>query len=93
MSIALARKYTSVSKSKAVVAYDKIDATSKWIEYSLDQIDLKRALTTASFTEKCVIMQALAVIERKLAYHYKHKNFCMSTATAQLKHARRLLKM
>ncbi len=94
MSIALARMYTaSKAKQKVFVAYDKIDATSKWVEYSLDQIDLNKALQTASFTDKCVILQALNVVERKLAYHYKHKNFCMSTATAQLKQARRLLKM
>jgi hemolysin activation/secretion protein len=93
MSIALARRYTNSNKSKAVIAYDKIDATNKWIEYSLDEIELKKAFITASFNDKCIIMQALKVIERKLQYHYKHKNFCMSEATAQLKHARRLLKM
>ena len=94
MSIALARMYTaSKAKSKAIVAYDSIDATNKWIEYSLDQIDLKTALKTASFTDKFIILKALTIVESKLAYHYKHKNFCMSTATAQLKQARRLLKM
>ena len=94
MSIALARMYTKSSvKSKTIIAYDKIDATKKWVEYSLDQIDLNTALKTASFTDKCVILQALKVVERKLEYHYKHKNFCMSTATAQLKQARRLLKI
>ena len=94
MSIALARMYTKSSvKSKVVIAYDKIDATKKWVEYSLDQVSLNKALQTASFTDKCVILQALKVVERKLEYHYKHKNFCMSTATAQLKQARRLLKM
>ncbi len=94
MSIALARMYTaSKAKQKVIVAYDRIDATNKWVEYSLDQIDLKTALKTASFTDKCVILQALQIVERKLEYHYKHKNFCMSTATAQLKQARRLLKM
>ena len=94
MSIALARMYTKSSvKSKIVIAYDKIDATKKWVEYSLDQVSLNKALQTASFTDKCIILQALKVVERKLEYHYKHKNFCMSTATAQLKQARRLLKM
>ena len=94
MSMFTARKYTaSKAKSKAIVSYDSIDATAKWVEYSLDQIDLKTMLKTASFTDKCIILQALTIVERKLEYHYKHKNFCMSTATAQLKHARRLLKM
>ncbi|MFM9150798.1 MAG: hypothetical protein ACKOPU_00765 [Candidatus Planktophila sp.] len=94
MSIALARMYTKSSiKSKVVIAYDKIDATKKWVEYSLDQVSLNKALQTASFTDKCIILQALKVVERKLEYHYKHKNFCMSTATAQFKQARRLLKM
>ncbi len=94
MSMFIARKYTaSKAKQKVIIAYDKIDATAKWVEYSLDQIDLKTALKTASFTDKCIILQALTIVERKLEYHYKHKNFCMSTATAQLKQARRLLKM
>ncbi len=95
MSIALARMYTASSvKNKNVrIAYDKIDATKKWVEYSLDQIDLKNALKTASFTDKCIILKALTIVESKLAYHYKHKNFDMYTATAQLKQARRLLKM
>ena len=94
MSMFTARKYTaSKPKQNVYIAYDKIDATNKWVEYSLDQIDLKTALKTASFTDKCVILKALQIVERKLEYHYKHKNFCMSTATAQLKQARRLLKM
>lgn len=89
-----ARMYTkSKTKDKTHVVYDKINATAKWVEYSLDQIDLNNALKTASFTDKFIILQALKVIESKLAYHYKHKNFEMSTATAQLKQARRLLKM
>ena len=94
MSMFTARKYTaSKAKQNVYIAYDKVDATAKWVEYSLDQIDLNTALRTASFTDKCVILQALKIVERKLEYHYKHKNFCMSTATAQLKQARRLLKM
>jgi hypothetical protein len=93
-AIAKARMYTaSKAKQKVIIAYDKIDATKKWVEYSLDQIDLNKALQTSSFTDKCIILQALKVVERKLEYHYKHKNFCMSTATTQLKQARRLLKM
>lgn len=91
-----ARMYTANTprnKKEAHVAYDRIKATDKWVEYSLDQIDLKNALKTASFTDKYTIMQALKVVERKLDYMYRHKNFELSTATSQFKQARRLLKM
>lgn len=91
----IARMYTAskTNNKNTITAYDKINATKKWVEYSLDQVDLKTALKTASFTDKYVLMQALKVVERKLDYMYRHKNFELSTATTQFKLARRLLKI
>jgi hypothetical protein len=75
-------KYSSTSKSKAVVPYDKIKATEKWIEYALDIVDMQRALMlTKNLNEKFKLMDALEVAERKKAYMYKHKNFELSRAT------------
>jgi hypothetical protein len=75
-------KYSSTSKSKAVVPYDKIKATEKWIEYALDIVDMQRALMlTKNIDEKFKLMAALEVAERKKAYMYKHKNFELSRAT------------
>ena len=75
-------KYSSSNKSKAVVPYDKIKATEKWIEYALDIVDMQRALMlTKNIDEKFKLMAALEVAERKKAYMYKHKNFELSRAT------------
>ncbi len=75
-------KYSSTSKSKAVVPYDKIKATEKWIEYALDIVDMQRALMlTKNIDEKFKLMAALEVAERKKAYMYKHKNFELGRAT------------
>lgn len=74
-------KYSSTSKSKAVVPYDKIKATEKWIEYALDIVDMQAALMlTKNINEKFKLMEALEVAERKKAYMYKHKNFDVNRA-------------
>ena len=75
-------KYSSSSnKSKAIVPYDKVKATEKWIEYALDIVDMQRALMlTKNLNEKFKLMDALEVAERKKAYMYKHKNFDVNRA-------------
>jgi hypothetical protein len=75
-------KYSSTSKSKAVVPYDKIKATEKWIEYALDIVDMQQALMlTKNLNEKFRLMEALEIAERKKAYMYKHKNFDLPRAS------------
>ena len=74
-------KYASVSnKSKAVVPYDKIKATEKWVEYALDIADMSRIIMSVDFDTKWRLAQALEVAERKKAYMYKHKNFDIKRA-------------
>lgn len=74
-------KYSSSNKSKAIVPYDKVKATEKWIEYALDIVDMQQALMlTKNLDEKFKLMDALEVAERKKAYMYKHKNFELSRA-------------
>jgi hypothetical protein len=76
-----ANKYSSTSKSKGIVPYDKIKATEKWIEYALDIVDMQRVLMeTKNLNEKFKLMEALEVAERKKAYMYKHKNFDVNRA-------------
>jgi phosphoserine aminotransferase len=73
-------KYSANNKSKAVVPYDKVKATEKWVEYSLDVADMSRILMTVDFDTKWRLMEALAVAERKKEYMYRHKNFDIKRA-------------
>ena len=73
-------KYSSANKSRAVVPYDKVKATEKWVEYALDIVDMSKLLMSADFNTKWKIAAALEVAERKKAYMYKHKNFDINRA-------------
>jgi hypothetical protein len=73
-------KYSANNKSKAIVPYDKVKATEKWVEYALDIVDMSALLMTADFNTKWKIASALEVAERKKAYMYKHKNFDINRA-------------
>jgi len=73
-------KYSATNKSKAVVPYDKIKATEKWVEYSLDIVDMNRILMSADFDTKWRLMAALDIAERKRKYMYNHKKFELKRA-------------
>jgi hypothetical protein len=73
-------KYSGANKSKAIVPYDKVKATEKWVEYALDIVDMSALLMSADFNTKWKIASALEVAERKKAYMYKHKNFDINRA-------------
>ena len=73
-------KYSATNKSKAVVPYDKVKATEKWVEYALDIADMSRILMSSDFDTKWKLMTALEIAERKKAYMYKHKNFDIKRA-------------
>ena len=74
-------KYTGSNKSRAVVPYDKVKATEKWIEYALDIVDMSHLLLASDFDTKWRLTQALEVAERKKAYMYRHKNFDIKRAS------------
>lgn len=96
MSIALAYTYTAsktTEQRRGFGGYDKIKASDKWVQYSLDLIELTKALQTARFADKFVIAQAIKIAERKREYMYKHPNFNLSEATFNLRRARSLLKL
>ena len=73
-------KYSSANKSRAVVPYDKVKATEKWVEYALDIVDMSKLLMSSDFNTKWKIAAALEIAERKKAYMYKHKNFDINRA-------------
>lgn len=73
-------KYATGNKSKHVVPYDKIKATEKWVEYSLDIVDMSRLLMISDFDTKWRLAEALEVAERKKSYMYRHKNFDIKRA-------------
>jgi hypothetical protein len=73
-------KYSATNKSKAVVPYDKVKATEKWVEYALDIVDMSHMLMKSDFDTKWKLMAALEIAERKKAYMYRHKNFDINRA-------------
>jgi hypothetical protein len=73
-------KYTGPKGKGFIQPYDKIKATEKWIEYSLDIVDMSRLIMTADFNTKWRLAEALEVAERKKAYMYRHKNFDIKRA-------------
>jgi hypothetical protein len=86
----LLSRYNSSSKTKGFVQYDKIPATERWAEYSVDLYSLKKLLMSASFSEKHDIMKAIAKVESKVDYMYKHSNFDMKEALQLYKKLKRI---
>ena len=78
---ALIKRYNNPLKSKGFSAYDEIEASKKWAEYSLDEIKIKNLMKTATYSEKFDAEKALIVVRRKIEYMYRHKNFEISAAT------------
>ena len=73
-------KYTGPKGKGFIQSYDKIKATEKWVEYSLDIVDMNRILMKSDFDTKWRLMEALDVAERKRKYMYNHKNFKLKRA-------------
>lgn len=75
-------KYNSNNKSAGFSTYDRVQATEKWLEYSLDIMDMQDAMMRSlDFSDKYDLAQALVVAERKRAYMYRHKNFDLKRAS------------
>lgn len=73
-------KYAVSNRSRAVVPYDKVKATEKWVEYALDIADMSSMIMSVDFDSKWRLMAALDTAERKKAYMYRHKNFDINRA-------------
>jgi hypothetical protein len=87
----LVKRYTSTSKSKAFSAYDEIDASKKWAEYSVDEYKIRELMRNVEFTEKFEAEKALSIVRRKIEWMYKHRNFNVSEATSNYKKLKRLV--
>lgn len=73
-------KYTGPKGKAFYSSYYKVKATEKWVEYSLDILDMSSILMSSDFNTKWKLMEALEVAERKKAWMYKHKNFDVKRA-------------
>jgi hypothetical protein len=74
------QKYTGPKGKGFIQPYDKIKATEKWVEYSLDIVDMSSIIMSVDFNTKWRLAEALEVAERKRAYMYRHKNFDVKRA-------------
>ena len=87
-------KYNASNASAGFSTYDKVKATEKWVEYTLDVVDMQEAMMQSlDFDEKYMLAQALVVAERKRAYMYRHKNFDIkraSTLLSAVKHSQKV---
>lgn len=79
-------------KSKFIISYNKIDATNKWVEYSLDLVELKASVKDADFSTRFDIERTIKKVESKIDWMYKHNNFDLNEAVSLYKRAKRLLK-
>ena len=63
----------------------KIDSTMKWVEYSLDIVDMQKMLmNTNNLKDKYQLMDILEIAERKKKWHYRQENFDVNRASRLL---------
>jgi hypothetical protein len=76
------QKYTKTSSSKLVfLKKDKINSTHKWVEYTLDIVDMSALLMqTNNLNDKYALMDALDTAQRKKDWHYRQENFRLQDA-------------
>ena len=73
------QKYSSSSKFSGAPKKE-INSTHKFVEYTLDIIDMRNLLLKVSFDEKWNLMEAIKIAERKRDWHYNQDNFNLATA-------------
>jgi uncharacterized protein YlxP (DUF503 family) len=78
-------------KSKFNISFNKIDATNKWVEYSLDVLEIKSLMKTEDFITRCELENTLKKVENKIEWMYKHPNFDLIEASREFKRAKKLL--
>jgi hypothetical protein len=84
-------RYNVINDKKFNINFSKIDATSKWIEYSLDLVELKSLMKTEDFITRCELENTLKKVENKINWMYKHPNFNLNEASREFKRAKKLL--
>ena len=75
-------KYTKSIDGPLMIPRKKIDSTMKWVEYSLDIVDMQKMLMgTSDLKDKYQLMDLLEIAERKKKWHYRQENFNVSRAS------------
>ena len=77
-------KYAMKNNKKAIIRHEEINATNKWVEYMLDRHEINKILMHSDFATKMDLLAVLQVLERKIAWHFKHPNFAFTKATRLL---------
>ena len=78
-------KYTRAVDGPLMIPKKKIDSTMKWVEYSLDVVDMQKMLmATRDLKDKYQLMDLLEIAERKKKWHYRQENFDVSRASTLL---------
>jgi hypothetical protein len=74
-------KYAKRNNTKAIIKHEEINATNKWVEYMLDRHEINKILMHSDFATKMDLLEVLQVLDRKIAWHFKHPNFAFTKAT------------
>ncbi len=78
-------KYTKAVDGPLMIPKKRIDSTMKWVEYSLDIVDMQKMLMgTRDLKDKYQLMDLLEIAERKKKWHYRQENFNVSRASTLL---------
>lgn len=78
-------KYNKSVDGPLMIPKKKIDSTMKWVEYSLDIVDMQKMLmSTSNLKDKYQLMDILEIAERKKKWHYRQDNFDVSRASTLL---------
>ncbi len=78
-------KYKSSVEGPLMVPKKRINSTMKWVEYSLDIVDMQKMLmNTSNLKDKYQLMDILEIAERKKKWHYRQENFDVSRASTLL---------
>jgi len=78
-------KYRTSVEGPLMIPKKKINSTMKWVEYSLDIVDMQKMLMgTNNLKDKYQLMDILEIAERKKKWHYRQENFNVSRASTLL---------
>lgn len=78
-------KYKKSVDGPLMIPKKKIDSTMKWVEYSLDIVDMQKMLmSTSNLKDKYQLMDILEIAERKKKWHYRQENFDVKRASTLL---------
>ena len=82
----------NAAKSNIRIPFNKIKATQKWVQHSINLHVMQKLLLTASREDRYTLLAAIKVAESKVNYHYKHPNFDLAQAVTLFKQAKRMLR-